>query len=213
MKESVREYIDSLANLKEERALRLTRERLEAGEDPLKLIDDIMKAMNIVGRRFEEGEYFIADLMMAAEILREIMSLIEPRIKPNVKPRFLGRVIIGTVEGDIHDIGKDLAASMLKANGFEVIDLGVDVPPEEFVKAIKEYNANIVGISALLTMGVESMKRTIEKIKEAGLRDKVKIMIGGGATNEIIKEYVGADAYAPNPLVGVKLAKEWTRNE
>jgi len=205
-------FVEVLADLKEEEAIRIAKERLEAGEDPLKLVEDCREAMKIVGKRFEEGTYFIADLIMAGEILKKITEMIKPKLK-KAKVKYLGKVVIGTVEGDIHDIGKNIVISMLEANGFEVIDLGVDVPPQKFVEAIRKFNPQVVGMSGLLTLAFDSMKRTVEAIKEAGLRDKVKIIIGGGTVDEKVKEYVGADAYGRDPVIAVSLAKKWVGGE
>lgn len=205
-------FVEVLADLKEEEAIRIAKERLEAGEDPLKLVEDCREAMKIVGKRFEEGTYFIADLIMAGEILKKITEMIKPKLK-KAGVKYLGKVVIGTVEGDIHDIGKNIVISMLEANGFEVIDLGVDVPPQKFVEAIRKFNPQVVGMSGLLTLAFDSMKRTVEAIKEAGLRDKVKIIIGGGTVDEKVKEYVGADAYGRDPVIAVSLAKKWVGGE
>ncbi|MEM2320103.1 MAG: cobalamin-dependent protein, partial [Candidatus Bathyarchaeia archaeon] len=170
-------FVNVLADLKEEEALKIVEERLNTGEDPFKILEDVRRAMETVGNRFANNEYFISDLLYAGEILRAITEKIKPRLATGKEAKRLGKVVIGSVAGDIHDIGKNIVVFMLEANGFEVYDLGVDVPPEKFVEKIKETGATIVGLSGFLTLAFDSMKQTVEAIKKAGLRDKVKIMI------------------------------------
>ena len=165
--------------------------------------------MEIVGQRFADSEYFIPDLVYSGEILKEITDMVKPKLAKAAETKRLGKVVIGTVAGDIHDIGKDIVVFMLDVNGFEVYDLGVDVPAQKFVDKIKESGAPIVGLSGFLALAYDSMKQTIEAIKDAGLRDKVKVMIGGGQITEEIKKYAGADAYGKDAMVGVSLAKKW----
>ncbi len=200
------EFVNALADLDEAKTIELTKRRVEAGEDPFAILEDVRKATDIIGKRFEEGRYFVSDLIMAGEILKQIMDIVKPLIgeKDGEKK---GKVVIGTVEGDVHDIGKNIVIALLEAEGFEVVDLGVDQPPEAFVNAIKEHNPDVVGLSGLLTEAIESMKKTVEAIKEAGLRDRVKIIIGGGRTDEEAKEYVGADDWADDAAVGVRKIK------
>lgn len=202
-------FINVLADLKEEEALKIVEERLNAGEDPFKILDDVRRAMEIVGNRFANNEYFISDLLYAGEILRAITEKVKPKLAAGKETKRLGKVVIGSVAGDIHDIGKNIVVFMLEANGFEVYDLGVDVPPEKFVEKIKETEATIVGLSGFLTLAFDSMKQTVEAIKKAGLRDKVKIMIGGGQITEEIRQYTGADAYGRDAMAAVALAKKW----
>ena len=203
------DLVSTLADLKEKEALKIVGDRLGAGEEPLKIMDDARRAMVIVGERFAEGEYFISDLAYSGEILKAINDVVKPKLAKKGEAQRLGKVIIGTVAGDIHDIGKDIVVFMLDINGFEVYDLGVDVPAEKFVDKIKESGAPIVGLSGFLTLAYDSMKETIEVFKDAGLRDKVKVMVGGGQITEEIREYTGADAYGKDAMVGVSLAKKW----
>ena len=203
------DLVRALADLKEKEALTIAEEKLSAGENPLKILDDSRNAMVIVGKRFADGEYFIPDLVYSGEILKEITDMVRPKLEKTVEAERLGKVIMGTVAGDIHDIGKDIVTFMLDVNGFEVYDLGVDVPAQKFVDKTKETNAGIVGLSGFLTLAFDSMKETVEAIRAAGLRDRVKIMIGGGQINEEIKKYTGADAYGSDAMAGVALAKEW----
>jgi methanogenic corrinoid protein MtbC1 len=203
------DFISTLADLKEEEALKLVKDRLNAGEEPLKILDDARRALEIVGERFANGTYFIPDLVYSGEILKAITEIVKPRLTGEAATKRVGKVVIGTVAGDIHDIGKDIVVFMLDVNGFEVYDLGVDVPAQKFVDKIKETGAPVVGLSGFLTLAYDSMKSTIETIKDAGLRDKVKVMIGGGQITEDIKTYTGADAYGKDAMAGVSIAKKW----
>jgi methylmalonyl-CoA mutase cobalamin-binding domain/chain len=204
------EFVNAVVSLDEAKAIDSTRKRLESGEDPLKILDDLTKAANVIGEKYEKGEFFIADLVMAGEILKEVSDLVRPKLKELGKAReAIGKLVIGTVQGDIHDIGKNIVVTMAEAAGFEVIDLGVDVPPEKFVEAIKQHNPDIVGMSGLLTLAIESMKKTVDAIKAAGLRDKVKIIIGGGRVDQYACEYVGADAWTTSAAIGIRIMLKW----
>jgi len=165
--------------------------------------------MEIVGKRFADSEYFIPDLVYSGEILKAVTELVKPKLTKAAESKKLGKIVFGTVAGDIHDIGKDIVVFMLDVNGFEVHDLGVDVPVQKFVDKIKETGAPIVGLSGFLALAFDSMKETVEAIKTAGLRDKVKVMIGGGQMSDEIKNYTGADAYGKDAMAGVTLAKKW----
>uniref|UniRef100_A0A7C2Z9J4 Cobalamin-binding protein n=1 Tax=Ignisphaera aggregans TaxID=334771 RepID=A0A7C2Z9J4_9CREN len=206
---SSEEFIQAIVDLDEQKAVDLARQRLEK-EDPSAILNDIRKAAEIIGKKFESGEYFVADLVMAGEILKAVSELVREKLKALGKTReTIGKFLIGTVEGDIHDIGKNIVVTMAEAAGFEVIDLGVDVPPQKFVEAIKQYNPDIVGMSGLLTLAIDSMKRTVDAIKEAGLRNKVKIIIGGGRVDQYACEYVGADAWTIDAAHGVRIMLQW----
>lgn len=201
--------VSILADLREEEALQIVQNQLTAGENPLTILDSCRKAVEIVGERFEKSEYFLPDLVMAGEILKEIAELVKPKMGAVDEVKRVGKVVIGTVQGDIHDIGKDVVTFMLDANGFEVHDLGVDVPPQTFVEKIREVKPEVVGLSGLLTLAFDGMKATVDAITAAGLRDQVKIMIGGSQVDERIKEYTNADAYGSDAMAAVSLAKEW----
>jgi methanogenic corrinoid protein MtbC1 len=201
--------VNALADLKEEEALKIVKDRLNAGEEPLKILEDARKGMEIVGKRFADSEYFIPDLVYSGEILRAVTELVKPKLTKAAESKKLAKIVFGTVAGDIHDIGKDIVVFMLDVNGFEVIDLGVDVPVQKFVDKIKETNAPIVGLSGFLALAFDSMKETIEAMQKAGLRDKVKVMIGGGQMSDEIRKYTGADAYGKDAMAGVALAKKW----
>jgi len=204
------DLVRAIADLQEEEALRITEKRLSAGEEPFNILTDSRHAMEIVGKRFENKEYFIPDLVYSGEILREIAEIVKPKLTKANEFKHLGKVVIGTVAGDIHDIGKNIVSFMLDISGFEVYDLGIDVSPRKFVEKIEETQAKIIGLSGFLTLSFESMKETINVIRDAGLRAKVKIMIGGGQINDDIRKYTGADAYRPDAVSAVSLAKEWT---
>jgi trimethylamine corrinoid protein len=200
-----------LADLKEEEAIKMTRDRLAEGEDPLKILEDSRAGMGIVGKRFSSGEYFIPDLIYSGEILRQINDIAKPKLTGGLQNKKLGKFLLATVAGDIHDIGKDIVAFMMDISGFEVIDMGIDVPKEKIVAKIKETNPQIVGLSGFLTLAFDSMKETVDAINVAGLRDNVKIIIGGGQIDDAVRKYTGADAYRPDAVACVDLCKEWTR--
>jgi len=203
------DLVDLIVSLDEKGAVELVRSMIEKDVDPLKILEQVRTAMAKVGEKFEKNEFFLPDLIMSGEILRQITEIVKPKIKSNANIKTLGKVVLGTVSGDIHDIGKDIVKFMLDANGFEVIDLGVDVAKEKFVEKIKESDAKILALSGFLTLSYDSMKETIAEIKRAGLRDKIKIMIGGGQVDENIRRYVEADAYGKDAVEAVALAKKW----
>ena len=204
--------IEAMVEMKEQEALEIAKELIAGGEDPLKILKSCSEAMETVGKRFETGEYFLPQLILAGEMLKQISKMLKPELKDktaSITPEHVGKVLMGTVKGDIHDIGKDIVVFMLDVNGFEVHDLGVDVPPEMFVEAIQKIQPQIVGMSALLTTAFDSFKNTVEAIVEAGLRDEVKIIIGGGTVSDEVREYSGADAYGEDAVAAVNLSKKW----
>ena len=203
------ELVKLLSDLKEPEALAFVDKALGEGVDPNDLLGDAKEAMNIVGQRFASEEYFIPDLVFSGEILKGVIKKLEPHLKKGEEEERLGKVIIGTVAGDIHDIGKDLVAFMLDVNGFEVLDLGIDVPVQKFVDTIKETGSTVVGLSGFLTLAFDSMKETVDAIEAAGLRNNVKIMIGGGQMDEQVRDFTGADAYGKDAMAAVKLAQGW----
>lgn len=205
--------VNALVEMKEKEALQEAKQLVEAGTDPMKILEGCSKAMEIVGKRFEKGVYFLPHLMMAGEMLKGISEMIKPLIKEQKAVAGRGRVLIGTVEGDIHDIGKNIVVFLLEANAFEVRDIGINQKPAKFVEAIREFQPAVVGMSGLLTLAFEAMKKTVEAIQEAGLREKVRIMIGGGVVTEKVKEYAGADAYGPDAVAAVRLCKQWIGRE
>ncbi|MCA9908585.1 MAG: cobalamin-dependent protein [Anaerolineae bacterium] len=203
------ELIDAITEMREEDALAITAQLLDGGADPLDVLQDCRQAMEVIGGRFERGEAFIPELILAGEMLTAISNIIKPRMAGGTQAKKIGKIVIGTVEGDIHDIAKDIVAFMLDLNGFEVTDLGVDVPPAKFVETVKATGAKIVGLSGFLTLAFDPMKYTVAALRDAGLN--VKVMIGGGQIDEQIREYTGANAYGKDAMAAVALAKEWAK--
>jgi dimethylamine corrinoid protein len=204
---NMNEISEAITNLEEEKVLKLVKEKLEAGEDPINILEACRMGMTEIGKGSGDT-IFLTDLIMAGEIFNEAMEILMPKLVGS-STKNLGKVVIGTVEGDIHNIGKDIAINFLKAEGFEVVDLGVDVPAQKFVDAIKEHNPPVVGMSGLLTLSIEPMKKSVEAIAAANLRDKVKVIIGGERTDEEVCKHVGADAWVNDAIEGVKIIKGW----
>ncbi|MHA1669263.1 MAG: cobalamin B12-binding domain-containing protein [Promethearchaeota archaeon] len=203
-------FIDEIVELNEQEVIDLVKKRLQNNEDPLNIMDDVKKAMKIIGDKFSQKEYFLPELIMSGEILRQIFEELGPRLKEAQKSeQKKGKVLLGTVAGDIHDIGKDVVKFMLDANGFDVLDLGVDVPAEKFIESLKEHEPKVLALSGFLTLSYDSMKMVIDKLKDIGLRENVNIMIGGGTVDERIVEYVGADAYGQSAVDAVNIATKW----
>jgi len=198
-----------LADLKEPDALAFVEKALEQGSNPLDLLAGAKEGMAIVGQRFADSDYFIPDLVFSGEILKRIVALLEPHLKTQGESKRIGKVVMGTVKGDIHDIGKDLVVFMLDVSGFEVTDLGIDVPVHRFVDAVRETGSRVVGLSGFLTLAFDAMKETVEAIREAGLGDDIKIMIGGGQIDEQVRRFTGADAFGKDAIEAVSLARGW----
>ncbi len=203
------ELVKAITEMREEDALKITAQLLEAGTNPLDILEAARKALDAIGKCFEEGTYFLPELMLAGEMMTQITDLIKPKLAEMPDRRRLGKVLIGTVQGDIHDIGKNVVSFMLDVNGFEVLDLGVDVPPQKFVDAMRDFQPQVVALSGFLTLSFDSMKNTVAAIEAAGLRDKVKVMIGGGQINDEVNEYAKADGYGRDAMAGVTFAKKW----
>ena len=204
------QLIEAITEMREDDALKLTTELLDNGSSPSDILGACKDAMDIIGKRFEDGEAFIPELMLAGEMMTAITGVLKPRMAEDASAEKLGKIVMGTVQGDIHDIAKDIVCFMLDLNGFEVTDLGVDVPPEKFVETVKETGAKIVGLSGFLTLAFDPMKDTVAALKAAGLND-VKIMIGGGQIDENIRQYTGADAYGKDAMAAVAVAKQWAK--
>ncbi len=204
-----KELVNAIADMEEEQALNLAKELLAKKTDPLLILDDCRAAMEIIGQRYEANTYFLPELMLAGEMLTEIGEIVKPELSKSREVKRQGKVLIGTVKGDIHDIGKNIVTFMLDANGFDVKDLGVDVPAEKFVEAIKEFQPQVVGLSGFLTLAFDAMKETIQAIETAGLRKNLKIMIGGGPVSEEVRNYTCADGYGKDAMAGVTLTKQW----
>jgi methanogenic corrinoid protein MtbC1 len=201
---------DAIVNLRMDEAVTLAQRMLAGGTDPLKIIAESSEAMQVIGRRFADGEAFIPELIMGGEIMKSIAQEVMPEGSGPDTESSKGTVVIGTVHGDIHDIGKDIVALMLEISGYTVHDLGTDVPVEDFVAAIREHDPDIVGLSGLLTLAFDAMKSTVDGIAAAGLRDKVMIMIGGAPVDESVRAYAGADGWGGDVGAAIKLADEWT---
>ena len=213
MTDQERQLVEWLADMKEDEALALAKTMLlEDGVNPLRVLELCRNAMDMVGKRFEEGDYFLPELVLAGEMLDTIGAIAKPLIKtaPGEAPKKMGKVLIGTVHGDLHDIGKNIVTFMLDINGFEVKDIGIDVPVDTFIAEIEAYRPDVVGLSGFLTLAFDSMKETIESIGKAGLRDRIKIMIGGGQIDETVRAYTGADAFGVNAVEAVALCRSWT---
>ena len=191
---------------------KVTRQALDSGTDALSIVTERMvPAMDEVGKRFESGDYFVPELLLSARAMKAAMALIRPILAATgVQPT--GRVVLGTVKGDLHDIGKNLVAAMLEGGGFEVHDLGVDVDPQVFIEAIEQHHADLVGMSAMLTTTMPSMKASIDAFEAAGIRDKVKVIIGGAPVTENYASEIGADGYAENASSAVAMARDFAAN-
>ena len=204
------ELKDAITGLRMEEALTLAQRMLAGGTDPLAIIAEGSEAMREIGQRYAEGEAFIPELIMGGEIMKSLSEEVLPGGSGQDSGDSKGTVVIGTVSGDIHDIGKDIVALMLRISGYAVHDLGTDVPAEDFVAAINEHDPDIVGLSGLLTLAFDAMKSTVDGIAAAGLRGKVKIMIGGAPVDENVRTYTGADGWGADVGDALKLAAEWT---
>jgi methanogenic corrinoid protein MtbC1 len=203
------ELIDACTDMREQDVLKITDQMLDSGTDPLETLEACRKGMEVIGQRFEDGDCFLPELILAGEILGQVSDKVKPRLQQKAKTKKIGKVIMGTVEGDIHDIGKDIVIFMLDVNGFEVMDLGVNVPVVRFIEAAKEFEPQVIGLSGFLTLAFDPMKATVEALKEADLRDSIKVMIGGGQIDDQVRKYTGADAYGRDAVAAVTLAKQW----
>ncbi len=202
---------DSIVNFDIEGVREACKDAVESGIPPYRaVIDGMAKGMEIVGQKYEANEYFLAELIMAGETMKEGMKILEPHLKAG-DVKATGRVVVGTVKGDLHDIGKNIVVTLLKAAGFDVIDLGIDVPAEKFVEAVKNNSPDIVAMSALLTTTMTEMENIIKELEKAGLRDKVKVIIGGAPITPDYARKIGADAAAKDAVEGVKICKEWCK--
>jgi len=212
LNEREKQLIEWLADMREDDALPLAKKMLlEDKVDPLHVLGLCRQAMDLVGKRFEEGEYFLPELVLAGEMLEQVGAIAKPLIKqgPGGEAKKLGKVLMGTVHGDLHDIGKNIVSFMLDINGFDVKDIGVDVPVKKFIDEINDFKPDVVGLSGFLTLAFDSMKETIAALEQQGMRDKFKIMIGGGQIDETVRGYTGADAFGVNAVEAVALCRNW----
>ena len=204
------ELRDAMAALDRDRVIAIVDEALAAGNDPLALVEGARQGLELVGREFDEGNYFLMELMWAAEIFKDAMSSVTPIIQERYgATESKGKVVIGTVAGDVHDLGKNIVKNLLECSGFTVVDLGVDVPNAAFVEAIKEHQPQVVGMSALLTAAIEEVNKTVKAIEEAGLRDSVKIIIGGGIVGEVRRSMLSVDHATTNANEGTRVIAGW----
>jgi methylmalonyl-CoA mutase cobalamin-binding domain/chain len=197
---------EALADFKKDLVLDEVNSRLEQGEDAVTLIGELQAGMNTVGERFSEGNYYLSELMMSASLFTEAMAILEPRMEADAQDT-IGSIVVGTPKGDIHDLGKNIFCTVAKGAGFEIHDLGVDVPVENFIAKIEEVKPDVVGFSALITTAFEPMKEIVDALVEKGLRDDIKVIVGGGVTTETVQRHVGADAQSNDAVEGVELCK------
>ena len=202
------ELVQALRDLNEKKVYDLVDQKIKEGVSAVEIVRACNKGMVAVGELFSTGKYFISQLIFSAEILKAVMKKLEPILQGTESSKSAGKVVIGTVKGDIHDIGKNIVITLLRGSGFEVTDLGVDVPAEKFVAALKETSARVLGLSALLNFTYPEMKHVVEEVAKAGLRDQVKIIIGGTPVNDQVRQFADADYYAEDAVAGVNICKQ-----
>ena len=193
----------AIVGLDREKVLNLVESRSKKGESPLQILEECRRGMTIVGERYQKGEFFLLELMLSGEIFKGVMAILEPQLAKTRPPKPLGKIVLATLKGDIHNLGKDLFGSLVKTQGFELYDLGVDVAPALVVDKVKEVKPDFVGFSALITSTFDSMKQASEMLEEAGLRKRFKLMVGGGITTPMVKDYIGADFQTRDAMEGV----------
>jgi len=205
MKASIVAVQEAIDELEIDKIENIVKKCLDEGIPPLEIIENgVSKGLDIVGKKFETGEYFLAELVMAGEVAKAAMAIIEKKIEPG-ESRGKGTVILATIEGDLHDIGKNIVGMLLGANGYEIIDLGTDVPPSKILETVKKSNIRLVGLSALLSTTAGKIKEVVDSLAEAGLKDSVKVIIGGAGTSEKMMEEMGADAYGETAIQAVTI--------
>ncbi|MDX1797667.1 MAG: cobalamin-dependent protein [Candidatus Lokiarchaeia archaeon] len=206
------ELMEAIIDLDEDKAYNLVKKLIEDGVTPHDIIEILRKGVEVIGDKFNRKEYFLAELVMAGEIFSQSAEILEPYMKENTEPKGnLDTIVIGTVKGDVHDIGKNIFITLLKSAGYNVIDLGVDIPPNKFVEKVQETGAKVVAYSGLLTVALESMNETTSALEAAGLRQNLKIIIGGLPVDELWMKKAGADAFTDNAFEGVKIVNNWLR--
>lgn len=198
----------AMKSLDEDGVLKIVRERNDSGVEPLEILGDLQEGMRLVGEEFEKKNYYLSELIMSSTIFKQAVEIINERLtKACVDPKY-GTYVLGTVQNDIHDIGKDIVATLLSCQGFNVVDLGVNVPADTFVQAVKEHKPRVVGLSCLLTTAFEDLKKTVDALEAAGLRSSVKVMIGGATVTEETRQYTGADVFCLDANKAVTLAQQ-----
>jgi methanogenic corrinoid protein MtbC1 len=200
----------AIVELERDKALSLAESRSKKGESPLQILEECRHGMSIIGERYQKGEYFLAELMLSADIFKEVTAILEPQLAKVRPPKLAGKIVLATLKGDIHDLGKNLFGSLVKIRGFEVYDLGVDVAPALVVEKVKEVKPNFLGFSALITTAFTCMKEATEMLDEAGLRSQFKVMVGGGVTTPTVRDYVGADFQTTDAMEGVAYCLKMT---
>jgi len=203
------ELVEAIVTMREDEAVALVRTLVGEGVPPAEVLAVAKTAMTEIGRRFERGEAFIPELVMGGEIMRSIAGEVQPLLSPGESAADRGRIVLGTVAGDVHDIGKDMVGTLLRLAGYEVVDLGVDVPVVRFVDEAWAAPTDIVALSGLLTLAFDAMKATIDGLAEAGLRPRVKVMVGGAPVDELVCRYVDADGWGADAPAAVRLADQW----
>jgi methylmalonyl-CoA mutase cobalamin-binding domain/chain len=208
------QLIHLLADLEEDAVLEIVRKRIAAGDDLMQILEECNEGMQLVGKRYEQGEYYIAGLIMSGEIFREVVEMIQPLLVKNTDKKSSGCILVGTVSGDIHDIGKNMVGMLLTCYGFTVIDLGVDVPPAEFAAKAVEIKPDVVGLSGLITASFEMMKETVSVLRAEAAKNKLSfpILIGGGMIDDQVCQYVGADYWLKDAMAGVRLCQSLLAN-
>ena len=202
------DYIDAVVEMELEKAKKICQDAISKGINPFKIIQQgITQAVMIIGDKFEAEEYFLPELIMAGEIIKETMKILNPKIQEMGEQKLLGKIVIGTGKGDLHDIGKNIVKTFLKAEGFEVIDLGVDVSEEQFIEAIRNEKPKILAISALVSTTMPEVKNLMRKLENSNLRDQVKVIIGGAPITQEFVDDIGADAYAHDAIDGIRICK------
>ena len=209
----LKDLFTAVVEMQEDTAMELTNKYLDEGVPALDIFNCYQEALEEIGKRFEKQLYFIPELIMSGEMMKAASEILKPHLSEETSAsggqKKLGKILIATVQGDIHDIGKNIASMMLDLNGLEVKDLGVDVPAETIIAEAQAFGADVIGLSGLLTLAFDPMKAVVDKLKEQGLRDKIKVIIGGGQMDEQVCNYVGADAYVTDAVVGVNYVKGW----
>ena len=205
----MRDLTTAIADIEDEQVIDLVEKQLSEGRNPFLILGDLKKGMDIVGQKFSDNEYFLVELVMSADVFTRAMKKLEAGLLSTQKENASGKIVIGTVSGDVHYIGKNLVVAFLMSNGFDVFDLGEDVPPEKFIEKLKETGAKVLALSGLITTTHEVMKQTIEALTQAGIRDNVRVMIGGGDIDQSIVDYTGADAFGKDAMSSVDIARKF----
>ncbi|MCF8024616.1 MAG: cobalamin-dependent protein [Desulfobacteraceae bacterium] len=208
----LKDLYTAVVDMQEDTALDLTKKYLEEDVPALDIFNCYQSALEEIGKRFEQQVYFIPELIMAGEMMKTSAEILKPKLAEQgggEEKKKLGKILIATVESDIHDIGKNIVTMMMDLNGLEVKDIGVDIPADKIISEAREFGAGIIGLSGLLTLSFDSMKSVVDKLKEQGIRDQFKVLIGGGQMDERVCDYVGADAFVTDALQGVSYAKGW----